>query len=136
MDDFLVFRDSFKGYLYNLEKVLSIYEEASLVLNQKKYHFVVDEGIIVGYKILAKGIEVDHAKIKAIKNLNYLTNIKGVRSFLYHAGFYKHFIKNFTLIGVKYAAFANYSMTTQMVSYPLGVLDNLWCSSPTYISGT
>ncbi|GJW80683.1 retrovirus-related pol polyprotein from transposon 17.6 [Tanacetum coccineum] len=34
------------------------------------------------------GIEVDRAKIDVIAKFPYLTNVKGVRSFLGHAGFY------------------------------------------------
>nr|GFA95479.1 reverse transcriptase domain-containing protein [Tanacetum cinerariifolium] len=44
-------------------------------------------GIVLGNKILKKGIEVDKAKIEVISKLPHLTNIKGIRSFLGHAGF-------------------------------------------------
>ena len=98
MDDFSVFGDSFKGCLNNLEKVLARCEETNLVLNWEKCHFMVDEGIVLGHKISAKGIEVDRAKIETVENLSYPTNVKGVRSFLGHVGFYKRFIKDFSKI--------------------------------------
>ena len=59
---------------------------------------MVEEGIVLGHKISAKGIEVDRAKIETIDNLNYPTNVKGVRSFLGHTGFYRRFIKDFSKI--------------------------------------
>jgi hypothetical protein len=44
------------------------------------------------------GIEVDRAKIEVIEKLPPPTNVKGIWSFLGHAGFYKRFIKNFSQI--------------------------------------
>jgi hypothetical protein len=46
---------------------------------------MVREGIVLGYKILEKGIEVDKAKIKVIEQLPPPTNVKGIHNFLGHA---------------------------------------------------
>ena len=59
---------------------------------------MVEEGIVLGHKISVQGIEVDKAKVDTIGKLQYPTNVKGVRSFLGHAGFYMHFIKYFSKI--------------------------------------
>ncbi|GJV27609.1 putative nucleotidyltransferase, ribonuclease H [Tanacetum coccineum] len=98
MEDFLVFGNSFDQCLNNLDKMLSRCEETNLMLKWEKCHFMVNEGIVLGYKIFGKGIEVDKAKIDVIAKLPYPTNMKGVRSFLGHAGFYRSFIKDFSMI--------------------------------------
>ncbi|GJZ13793.1 reverse transcriptase domain-containing protein [Tanacetum coccineum] len=61
-------------------------EDTNLCLNWEKSHFMVKEGIVLGHKISKKGIEVDKAKIDVIAKLPHPTTIKGVRSFLGHAG--------------------------------------------------
>ncbi|GJW23400.1 reverse transcriptase domain-containing protein [Tanacetum coccineum] len=95
MDDFSVFGSSFDHCLKNLENMLKRCEETNLVLNWEKCHFMVKEGIVLGHKVSGSGIEVDKAKIKAISKLPYPTNVKVIRSFLGHAGFYRRFIKIF-----------------------------------------
>nr|GEV33772.1 reverse transcriptase domain-containing protein [Tanacetum cinerariifolium] len=87
MDDFLVFGNSFDCCLADLDRMLARCEETNLVLNWKKCHFMTKEGIVLGHKISGAGIEVDRAKIDVIAKLPYPTNVKGVRSFLGHAGF-------------------------------------------------
>ena len=48
---------------------------------------MVNEGIVLGHKIAEKGIEVDKAKVDAIEKMSCPKDIKGIRSFLCHAGF-------------------------------------------------
>nr|GEY69897.1 reverse transcriptase domain-containing protein [Tanacetum cinerariifolium] len=93
MDDFSVFGDSFSSCL-----MLQRCEDTNLVLNWEKCHFMVKEGIVLGHKISKNRLEVDRAKVDVIAKLPHPTTMKGVRSFLGHAGFYQRFIQDYSKI--------------------------------------
>ena len=59
---------------------------------------MVIEGIVLGHKISATGLEVDQAKVSIIGTLLPPTTVKGIRSFLGHVGIYRSFIKDFSKI--------------------------------------
>ena len=59
---------------------------------------MIREGIVLGHLVSERGIEVDKAKIEVIERLLPPTNVKGIRSFLGHVGFYWRFIANFSQI--------------------------------------
>ena len=98
MDDVTVYGGSFEECLINLETVMHRCIEKNLVLNWEKCHFMVNQGIVLGHIISNKGIEVDKAKFEMISKLPSPTNVKTVRQFLRHAGFYKRFIMDFSKI--------------------------------------
>ena len=54
---------------------------------------MVNEGIVLGHKISERGIEVDKAKVDAIEKMPCPKDIRGIRSFLGHAGFYRSLLK-------------------------------------------
>jgi hypothetical protein len=95
MDYFSVCGKTFPECLKKLDRVLKRCSEKDLVLNWEKCHFMVREGIVLGHMVSERGIEVDRAKIEVIEQLPPPTNVKGIRSFLGHAGFYRRFINFF-----------------------------------------
>nr|GEX71795.1 reverse transcriptase domain-containing protein [Tanacetum cinerariifolium] len=58
------------------ERMLKRCEDTNLCLNWEKSHFMVKEGIVLGYKISKQGIEVDKAKGEVITKLPHPTTVK------------------------------------------------------------
>jgi hypothetical protein len=56
---------------------------------------MVRKGIVLGHLVSEREIEVDQAKVDIIEQLLSPTNVKGIRNFIGHAGFYRRFIKKF-----------------------------------------
>nr|GEU40943.1 DNA-directed DNA polymerase [Tanacetum cinerariifolium] len=79
-------------------------EENELILTRlvtgwrEKSHSMVKEGIVIGHKISKNMIEVDKSKVDVITKLPHPITVKGICSFLVHAGFYRRFIKDFSKI--------------------------------------
>ena len=98
MDDVTVYGWSFEECLINLETFLHRCIENNFVLNWEKFHFMVNQGIVLGHIISRQGIEVDKVKNKMISKLPSPTNVRTMRQFLGHAGFYRKFIIDFSKI--------------------------------------
>ena len=59
---------------------------------------MVQEGIVLRHHESKNGLEVNTTKVSTIEILLPPTTLRGVRSFLRHAGFYIQFIKDFSKI--------------------------------------
>nr|GEW22089.1 reverse transcriptase domain-containing protein [Tanacetum cinerariifolium] len=103
-NEFYCFLDGFQG----ISKFLLIHKTRKKLLSHALMEpsrtnacllaCVMLQSLGIGHKISKSGIEVDRAKVDVIAKLPHPTTVKGVRSFLGHAGFYRRFIKVFTKI--------------------------------------
>ena len=79
---------------------------------------MVKEGIVLGHRISERGIEVDKSKDDTIEKLPLPSSVKGIRSFLGHAGFYRRFIKDFSKIAKPQS---NYLFKERLLSLMISV---------------
>nr|GEU57919.1 reverse transcriptase domain-containing protein [Tanacetum cinerariifolium] len=74
--------------------------EYALLEGDDKFSVIIakDLSIVLGHKISNQWIKVEKAKVDVISKLPHPTTVKGIRSFLGHAGFDRRFIKDFSKI--------------------------------------
>ena len=91
-DDILIYSKSHEEHIDHLRAVFTALREARLFANLDKCTFCTNRVAFLGYVVTPHRIEVDEAKIEAIKSWPTPGTITQVRSFHGLAGFYSHFV--------------------------------------------
>ncbi|GMI86385.1 hypothetical protein HRI_002307800 [Hibiscus trionum] len=98
LDDILVFSRTWKDHIFHLRTVLQLLKQHGLVAKLSKCSFGQDTVEYLGHVVSCKGLEVDSAKVAAIRAWPVPSTLRDVRAFLGITGYYRHFIKGYAKI--------------------------------------
>ena len=98
IDDILVPGKNFPDHLDKLRRVFQKIREHNLKLNPQKCSFFKNKVVYDGHVVSSSGVETDPQKVEKIKHWPVPTDAAKVREFLGFAGYYRRFVKDFSII--------------------------------------
>ena len=98
IDDILVYSRDEQEHEQHLKIVLQTLREKKLYAKLSKCDFWLKEVSFLGHIVSAEGIRVDPTKIEIVINWKPPRSVTKVRSFLGLVGYYKRFVKGFSII--------------------------------------
>ncbi|KAL7831312.1 hypothetical protein SRHO_G00308150 [Serrasalmus rhombeus] len=98
LNDLTVFGKNLEEHEERLLKVLDRLEESGLKLSIDKCQFCRSQVTYVGHIVSEHGIATDPAKIEAVVSWKQPTDLASLQSFLEFCGYYRRFIKNYSII--------------------------------------
>jgi hypothetical protein len=96
LDDILVYSRNAADHLRDLKLVLDRLQAGNWYLKRKKCHFNAQSLKFLGHIVSADGVSPDPAKVQVLSDWPRPTTVKGVRSFLGLANFFRRYVHNHT----------------------------------------
>lgn len=98
MDDILVFSTSISEHFESLTKIFKCLSKNNLKIQYDKCKFLSRSTEFLGHIITSEGIKPNPEKIQAIQKIKLPRTVKEIQSFLGLTGYYRKFIKNYSVI--------------------------------------
>ena len=98
IDNILVYSKDAQEHEQHLRIVIETLREKKLYAKLSKCDFWLKKVSFLGHNVSAEGIRVDPIKIEAVVNWKPPRNVTEVRSILGLAGYYRRFVKGFSVI--------------------------------------
>ncbi|KAI3758494.1 hypothetical protein L6452_06058 [Arctium lappa] len=98
IDDILIYSRRKEDHEQHLKLILELLKDQKLYAKFSKCEFWIREVHFLGHVVNQEGIQVDPAKVEAIKKWEIPKTPTEIRQFLGLAGYYRRFISNFSKI--------------------------------------
>jgi hypothetical protein len=96
IDDILIYTQDEQEHEEHLRKILQRLRDCQLYAKLSKCEFLISEVLFLGHLINRDGLVVDQKKVAAIMDWKAPKDVRGIKSFIGMAGYYRHFIEGFS----------------------------------------
>ena len=98
LDDILIYSETMEEHVDHVRKVMQLLRDNNLYCKLSKCEFHKSEVEFLGFVVSSKGVTMNSKKVQTILEWEAPKTVKGIRSFLGFANYYRRFIKDFACI--------------------------------------